>query len=200
MSMRLHVPPAMWYENDQGDRFVPPHGEVRDSAPSGFIYYHHRSSYLHHRVDRVARQEQVERCFHGENRPTGGWIDGVEGRECVECLGTQTRKVGDAWPEKWSSGNHRRIFAGEQGWQPDLVLAMTRPANEELRLSLQRNDGNAPGLWGLKDAIAIAAVACEACGNSLAWMYGLSWGYPEGSEEWKQAGTSCELCRESPTS
>ena len=49
--------------------------------------------------------------------------------------------------------------------------------------------------YTLGEAILIAANMCEACLNATANDYGLTWGYPRGSEAHLATGTSCEFCR-----
>lgn len=58
----------------------------------------------------------------------------------------------------------------------DLILAMTR-------------DG-----YRLRDAIVIYTVLCERCVNSAAYDYGLSWGYPRTSAQFKSCPSRCEYC------
>jgi len=62
-------------------------------------------------------------------------------------------------------------------WREDLVMALV------LRMG-----------YRLKDAIILASMSCERCCNSLAYAVGLSWGYAEGSQEWKESRTCCPLC------
>jgi len=74
-------------------------------------------------------------------------------------------------------GTSTEIFCGNASYPQDLVLAMANSKD-----------------FTLNEAILITANCCEKCMNSLAHMYGLSWGYPEYGEEWKKTGTSCEYC------
>lgn len=84
-------------------------------------------------------------------------------------------------------------MAGSSGWSRDLGLALARSSVRERVMSLVRGH-----VWNknykMGDAILIAANACERCMNSLAHQYGLSWGYKEHSNEWCEAGTSCNFC------
>jgi len=78
---------------------------------------------------------------------------------------------------KVESGRSYQIAAGESTWSEDLALAIA-------------NSGD----YRLGDAILISANSCERCMNALAYQYGLTWGYPEYSEEWKKCNTSCDFC------
>lgn len=187
------IPPRIWYEDRDGNRYVPDLAK-ESGFPDlpGFRYYHHRTPDLHHHVDVRGIAEEIAACKHENTRPTGGWVDGVEGRECLDCESSQTRHFREPWPDKWEA-RYRRLTSMQVGWSEDLALAMSRPTEKELATA--RSRGFEPKLFGLKDAILIGSVACEACANALAHEYGLSWGYARGSEEWKRARTSCELCR-----
>lgn len=74
-------------------------------------------------------------------------------------------------------GSSYQVMRGSHGWCDDLVLALV-----------------VKGGYRLRNAIIIAASACERCINSLAYACGLPWGYAEGSDEWRESNTSCELC------
>lgn len=182
MKIEKSMIPTLWYENEKGERFIPPEGG--EPAPKGFIYQHTQfPRSLHHLVLRAVLREEVDACEHPAEHvhPTGGWIDGVEGRECKCCNGTQTRKTGEPWPERWEADGARQLIHGEQGWPESLALAM---ANS--------------GKWTLSEAILIAANSCERCMNALAHEYGLDWGYPIHSENWQKANTSCAFCADEP--
>lgn len=128
----------LWYENSQGTRFVPT--LAPDSIiPEDFCYQHSEfASSLTHDVLRVSRSREVEACVHEHISPTGGWIEGVEGRRCEDCLGTQTRQSTEPWPDAWRAGSSTRIFQGSSGYPADLVLAMTRPTPMEQELAAWR--------------------------------------------------------------
>ena len=172
---------TLWYENEDGDKFVPDlEGNMPPDVPEGYKYQVSqfptslRTTYL-----KLVDPKEVAECPHPEEyvHPTHGWIDGVEGRECDYCGGTQTKNVGEEWPEEWDASGSSEVMAGESGWSEDLALAMT-------------NSGD----YTLSEAILVAAQACERCMNALADQYGLDWGYPEFSDEWYKANTQCEFC------
>jgi hypothetical protein len=206
---------TLWYENEHGERWypgrhVPPWqrwlikllgGEVRDEndhfPPEGYIYQH--SQFPEQITDNVLRAVvagEVAECQHPAKyiKRTGGWLDGFEGRECQRCDGTQLRKTGERWPKKWSSGGSRTLMSGSCGYPGDLVLAMTRPSLTERVRQVYRY--GLPAIpWGdYGQAVLTAKTACEACQHVLSYRHGLAHGYPKGSDEWKRAGTSCELC------
>jgi len=86
------------------------------------------------------------------------------------------------------------IARAEVGYAPGLVLAMVRPTLPERIKQIIRFGSKAP-TYDYETAVLRAALACERCGNAMAYRYGLSWGYREGSEAWTRCPTSCQLCR-----
>lgn len=175
--------PSLWYENEKGEKWFPKmDGDLDDmTPPKGFIFQHSRSvSEMRHEVLRMVVQEEVEKCDHplGYVIPTYGWIDGIVGRECRLCKGTQVRKVGEPWPEKWEANGSRPFFGGGSTYPNDLTTAMVR-SNQ----------------FDVHRATLICAMSCERCLNVLYHEYmGDGHGYAEGSEEWNKCGTSCEFC------
>ena len=176
--------PTLWYENDKGDRWYPNlKADYAGSAdiPEGYNYQHSQfPTMLQHKILKIITAEEVDNCLHPGKYivPKFGYIDGVEGRECKQCCGTQTRSVTEDWPTKWQSGHSRELMTGESGWSEDLVFAIA-----------ERN-GHKVG-----QAILQVANSCERCMNTLAHDYGLEWGYPKESEEYNRCGTVCDFCR-----
>lgn len=171
--------PTLWYENEKRENFVPTKSD--EDIPEGFIFQHVQfPCVLRYTILRTIQKEDVESCDHPKMHiiPAPEWTEGIEERECKKCCGTQTRKQGEPWPEKWDAYGSRQIVSSESSWPEDLVLVMAM--TDEYTLS---------------QAILIAANACERCLNVLAHKYGLKWGYPEDSEEWKRARTSCQFCQ-----
>lgn len=117
--------------------------------------------------------------FWYENKAGDRWIPGSD--HFIDGGG-----VPDGFEYQWSSQpcclhdscctTKGPVMSGSSGWSEDLVMAM---ANRGYRLS---------------DAIMIAAHSCERCMNSLAFKFGLKWGYERGSAEWKHSNTSCDMC------
>lgn len=171
---------TLWYENGVGDKhFRPNDGELHD-PPSGFIFQHSRfPRTLTHNVLRLVQRGEVDSCEHPSEHvaKTYGWIDGMEGRECKICHGTQVKPIKEPWPDEWDAHGSRTFCSINASWSEDLVLAM---ANSED--------------YSLSESIIIAATACERCMNALAFKYGMAWGYEERSEEWLNVGTSCQFC------
>lgn len=181
--------PALWYENEEGEKWIPSPGEHFGAPPPGFIYQHSRfPCSLHHTVLQLVQADEVAACKHAGRyiRRTFDWVDGIEGRECANCGGTQTRKVRESWPAMWDAHGSRTIAHGETQWVPDLVLTMSRPRWWGFR----RPD------FTLPHAILVVATACERCLNVLLDRYGLG-GYREGSEEWQRCSTRCHFCEDS---
>lgn len=190
------VIPQLWWENEEGDRWYCDPREYPVEPPTGYIYQHSRfPSVLVHRALRMVQREEVDACPHDPQfvQPTYGWVDGIEGRECKQCHGTQTKSVGEPWPTTWEAYGSRDLYTGESSWPVDLALAMTRPTAEELEEATQRF-GTPPRLLALDDAITLAATSCGRCLNALLYRYGLGDGYPRGSEGWNASHTSCEIC------
>ena len=206
---------TLWYENERGERWFPGRhtppwqqrlirllgGVVRDEneyfPPPGFIYQHSQfPNEVNERVLRVTVAREVDACQHPRQyvKRTGGWHEGIEGRECQRCNGTQTRAVGERWPKKWSAGGSRTLLSGSCGYPGDLVLAMTRPSLLERARQVYRYGLPAIPWSDHGQAVLTAKTACEACLNVLCYRHGLADGYPKGSDAWQAAGTSCELC------
>lgn len=81
----------------------------------------------------------------------------------------------------------------------DRIATLNASVNEELVLAM------ATGGWStrplrlrakipLHEAMIIVSEACGRCLNVLAYEYGLSWGFKEGSDEWLVTKTTCEMC------
>lgn len=71
------------------------------------------------------------------------------------------------------------------------VCTLTSTYSDELATALVRSEK-----YSVQEAIKITGKSCERCMNVLAHMYGLLWGYPENSQQYKQANTECVFCRE----
>lgn len=173
---------TLWYEDKGGNNLGYKGFDFK--TPENAKYYVSRfpnqltTTYL-----KLIKQEDVDKCKHPRKyiKPTYGWIDGIVGRECLLCHGTQIKKKGitHRWGKKWDGYGAREIMSGHATWSEDLVMAMAKS-----------------GDYTLKESILIAATSCERCMNVLRNKYGLD-GYEEYSEEWQKCGTSCEFCRES---
>lgn len=210
--MRARLP-CLWYENEDGVRWVPEsemhpwliklakllgtYEPPEQDPPKGFIYQRSRfPAEAHDRCLRAVLRSEVDACEHPPEyvKRTGGWIDGVKGRECQMCNGTQVCDEDEEWPEEWEAEGTRTLMSGTTSYPVDLVMAMTRPSLVEIARQVYRYGFPAAPFGDYGQAVVYAAVACEACMNALAYRYGLSWGYPRGSDDWHKAGTSCELC------
>ena len=172
--------PRLWYANEDGERWIPPEDySGAHPPPPGFVYQHSRfPTTLTDGVLRLTQATEVEACPHPSESvsPTGGWIEGIEGRRCSACQGTQTRNADEPWAAEWDSGGSQRVLQGNSGWSQDLAVELVKHGAS------------------LGDAILFAAVACERCSNVAAWKIGLDWGYESDSDDAASAGTSCELC------
>lgn len=188
--------PTLWYENEAGDRWEVSPTDPYVEPPEGFIYQHSRFPHvLRETVLRMVQQSEVDACDHPADmmKPDLGLIEGLEGRECLKCHGTQVKDAGAPWPAQWEAYGSREILTGESTWPDELVLAMVRPSPAEMVLALERH-GSEPRLLGMNDAIILAATSCERCLNGLLWRYGCNDGYPPYSEQWNKTNTKCAIC------
>lgn len=195
---------SIWYENGAGERFVPDLESLTrpaDGVPEGFIYQHSEfARRVVHDALKIVQPSEVASCPHPyeHERKDLGLIDGFKGRRCAACGGHQTVPLDAEWPETWKASGSIPLFQGSSGYPGELVLAMTRPTDEERQRAYERRvdaampsetnpDGGfieaEPKFYSLDDAILIAARACEGCMNVLFWRYGCNDGYPEGSDE-----------------
>lgn len=180
--MKLFVPDTLWYEDKDGNRL--PFDIDDPKTPEGAVYHAAQfPNVVRTTIERFVSKKEVNTCDHDPIwiKRTGGWIDGIKGRECQKCHGTQVvpedEFPGDTWPEEWRADGSRPFYSTESSYSGDLVVAMLRD-------------------FTLFDAILIAANCCERCMNSLAHEYGLDWGYPEFSEGWHKSNTECPFCKD----
>lgn len=184
----IEVPslPYLWYENENGDRWYPNlrhPGNPDEDRPPEYLYQNSRFPHqITHSILRIVQPHEVAACEHPSDQvvATGGWIEGIDGRECHACNGVQVRNSNEPWPEEWEAQGSRRVMAGNTTWSEDLATELVKRGVP------------------ISDAILFSAIACERCVNIAAWKAGLPWGYPEDDENAKTAGTSCELCEEAP--
>jgi hypothetical protein len=174
---KIQAPETLWYEDKDGN--VIPHVPGESPFHDGNLYQHTRSVSMRHNVLGSVRQKDVDACSHDVVLATGGWVDGVEGRECRGCKGTQTRHTGEPWPEKWEGGACYNVISMNSGWDSNVVTAMVRS-----------------GDYTAKEAALIAATSCERCWNVLLHYYNEDNpaeepdpGYPIGSDEEMIVGT-----------
>ena len=116
------VLPTLWYENQDGQRWVPnwDTGDGLDPPP-GYHYQWSRDPLtLSDSCLKLIQKDEVDACPHEEEhlRKTYGWIDGIEGRECAHCKGSQTKNVDEPWPEEWDSGGSYNLMGGRLDLPP----------------------------------------------------------------------------------
>lgn len=193
--------PTLWYEDSEGNKWMPDHSQGYEEPPRGYIYQWSRfPAQLEENCLRSVVREEVDACEHNPEwiKRTGGWIEGVKGRECERCCGTQVCKEedypNDTWPDEWDASGSRSFIKGTTGYPADLVLAMLRPSVIELARQCYRYGFPAIPFLSYNQAVLHASIACEKCLNVLCYRYGTKDGYPYRSKEWHKAGTSCELC------
>lgn len=202
MIINLKKFPIIWYENHNGDKYIPNldvDGYPGDNIPKGYVYQHSEFPCdVHHTILKITQEDEVEQCQHKDVVPTSGWINGVEGRKCQQCQGTQTKNINDSWPEKWCAHGCTTVMTGTSGYHKNLVVALVNPYLKQWLKAFIRNRFRSPKKYPLDKAILIAAKTCERCLNVLLYRYGIDGGYPEESDEWYRAGTSCDFCKHMP--
>lgn len=186
--------PTLWFENEAGDVWIPWFGHATprepnddEKVPPGFNYQFSRfPRELTETVLQIITQEDIDACDHEETVIDHGLIEGLEGRICRSCGGRQIKKDAEPWPAVWTgAGSSRSVATGRSTYPVDLVLAMTRPTPEEIKVALQRGYTILP--TSFERAVILAATSCERCLNVLCWRHGLNDGYEEGSPEWAKA-------------
>ena len=169
-----------WYEDVDGNKLPLEENEVGRYSKKTVFYVSRFPLELSTTHYRVIKQSDVDKCRHPRKsiRATGGWVEGIKGRECMECGGTQTKKKWHRWGKKWEGSGVREICALRGTYSEDLVLKMVNS-----------------GEYNLSEAIIICSSVCERCLNVLYYKYfdGTE-GYAEHSEEWCKANTECEFC------
>lgn len=71
-----------------------------------------------------------------------------------------------------------QIATSNSSYPEDLVLAMANSKD-----------------FTLGESILICSESCTRCLNSLAYKYGMNWGFPEYSKQWWECNTICSFCR-----
>lgn len=172
---------TLWYENEDGDKFVPDlSGNMPPEIPEDFKYQHSRfPTQLRENMLKIVQEDEVDACEHPIDHidKDFGIIDSMEGRTCNKCGGYQSKQKGELWPDKWEAHGSIDLGGGESGWSEDLALALVKNG------------------FTLSNAIIVTATSCERCMNTLAYDCGLDWGYAEGSEDWQKCGTECGFCK-----
>ena len=80
--------------------------------------------------------------------------------------------------DKVEDGKHKLFMVFNQTFSSELATALVRS-----------------GDWDVQQAIHLCARACERCGNVLWNKYvGPHEGYEFMSQQWKESGTTCDLC------
>ena len=185
--------PTLWYEDEDGHKWLPDLREPSLGPPMGFRYQHSRfPNSLTETVLRLISQEDVDACSHPEVIVDHGLIEGLEGRICRVCGGSQTKRMTDPWPSSWKGGGSKEAYQSTSSYPTELVLAMTRPTSEETLVAKGRGYTNQP--VSFERAVILASSACERCLNVLLYRHGSNDGYQEGSSEWLRSNTRCLLC------
>ena len=181
MDIRKKDLKTLWFEDENGYCVGEPDFKSEPNVPKNATYQVSRfPTELTTTHLKLTKQGEVDNCDHPQKyiEATDGWVEGMYGRKCNKCGGTQVKKEGHHWPEKWDGTGSREVCSGTSSWPEDLALAIA----------------NSDDYFSLSEAIIIVGTSCERCMNALAFEYGLDWGYEEGSEEWEKTNTSCQFC------
>ena len=215
---------CIWYENEKGDKWFPDmdgNGPPDEDRPDEHVYMHSiLTNVVHQDVLMIIRQQDVDACAHdGEMKADDGLIKPLKGRTCRKCQGYQCVEKDEPWPVGWKAVGSVQLVSGSMGWDEKLVMAMTRPTQEETNLARERElerrieahhgdlskPSPSPKLYRMFEAILVSARSCERCWNALLWQYGCGGekggdpGYAEESEQWHKCGTSCVFCEHMPS-
>jgi len=172
---------SLWYEDADRNKIDCDEDEYH---PKGAVYQVSRFPLeVTTRYIRLANKDEVESCNHPRKyiERTHGWIDGIKGRRCNKCLGTQVGKKWHLWGKHWDSNSSKECFSFSSTTKgEDLLLAMA-------------NSGD----WSLREAMTIYSECCERCLNVLYNKYIPNIdGYEEFSEEWYKCNTCCKYCED----
>lgn len=102
---------------------------------------------------------------------------------------------------KYEDGDTSVIGAVTSNWDDRLVFAMatSTPYVTRAEESALGFPPDVRGKFTLRQAILIAATACERCVNALSWYFGVTdgvdrVGYPAGGDEFNECTTRCHFC------
>ena len=170
----------IWYEDREGNKYFPTMEDNPSTIDPNFCFQYSRFPFsLQTQVLYIVEPDVVANCEHLEEHIIINYENNkMISRTCMNCNGKQFY-INDKWPDEWQSGHSIEYMTFNSSWSEDLAVAIYNNSKD----------------YTLCQAIIIAANCCERCMNSLAHKYGLSWGYPEFSEEWKKVNTTCEFCK-----
>lgn len=175
---------TLWYEDEQGNE-IPMDGDNWETPLNATYQVSRFPLEVNTTHLKLIKQKDVDACKHKRKwiKRTGGWVDGIKGRECQMCHGTQVKKWWQPWGFKWDGSGGSRVSFTETvhiGGDGKLLVAMV-------------NSGD----YTLEEAMIVYSMACERCANVLWHKYlpGID-GYAEYSEEWEKCGTSCAFCEQ----
>lgn len=175
---------TLWYENSKGKKWLPDLSKGEGlNPPKGYIYQVSKfPNNVRTNMLREVLPEEVEKCKHPEEhiRKTYGWVDGMEGRECALCKGTQLKKVKDEWPEKWEAHGSRDVLTMSTSWTEEEVMALVNDAG-----------------YSLHEAIQLATSMCGRCLSSLLYDHDSKEAeFAEFSIDWFNENVSCKHCED----
>lgn len=174
---------GIWYEDRDKNVLIPEEMDQVD-PPSHAETFH--ALFPFEITERIyAVYDKSTPCRHSiKNRKRiDGLVKGLKGCRCLNC---GREKIGKTYipfifmPWKYGAITHPL---------GSFNTHISR-RNEDLILSMANS-----GDFTLSEAIVILASSCERCSNVLAYKYtNGKEGYPEYSEEWKKANTTCDFC------
>jgi hypothetical protein len=204
-------PVQLWYENDNGEKWVPPEGG--ECPPPGYrtqVSRFLRDITTTHIIG--SDLDVYSECKHRLVKETYGWIDGVEGRQCLECGARQSRESGLGRGAGWLRLVADRVsmatkvahdvaarvgdlFGVGKRWPKE----WEKPADTALRVTSSYPADIVEALvrsgCPLEESIEHVVDLCERCTNALTYELGLVGGYSKDSDEFKKCPSSCSNCR-----
>jgi hypothetical protein len=172
--------PILWYENEAGERWIPPTKWAADEPPP--------------RLVRLQRVLVAAASGHWPVAPVPSVNVFIDFPDPPEGFKYQWFRNPCELHDSICT-IEGQIARGTQTWNPRLALLMVRPTWWERLRQVWRGWGVPPPLFSLADAIITAATSCERCLNVLHWRYGTGDGYPKGSFEWLKTNTECDYCK-----
>lgn len=174
----------LWYENGKGKRWYPDFEKGEGmNPPKGYIYQVSKfPNEVRANMLRSIVPDEVEKCKHPEEdiKKTYGWIDGMEGRECAKCNGTQVKKIKDPWPEKWDAEGSKDFLTMSTTWSETEVMALVNDCG-----------------YSLKDSIQLCTSMCGRCISSLLFDHNSKEAeFAEFSLDWFNENISCKHCED----
>lgn len=183
MKIDMKKIPCNWLQDEDGNKYDAVYN--KDGLIINDKQYQHNILVNQCRTEilKPVFESNVNKCRHPKNKMKTNFYNKFhnEHRICEECGGSQSRKIGEDWPDKWNCSGSMFVGTSITLWDNDLVTTIVRS-----------------GEYNVKEAILIVSHACEDCLNVLRNKYGLetkrqgSW--TEGLRKYRS--DNCRLCKD----